>query len=68
MFHKLEQMDATSPSFSLSRNMTSPHMVPVIDLSLESDGWLSGENGARICTEQRQNAGEMFSVEKIIQS
>lgn len=25
--------------------MTSPHMVAVIDLSLESDGWLSGENG-----------------------
>lgn len=47
-------MDTTNPSFSLSRNMTSPHMVAVIDLSLESDGWLSGENGEGICTEQRE--------------
>lgn len=45
MFHKPEQMDTTSPSFPLSRNMTSPHMVPVIDLSLESDGRPSGEGG-----------------------
>lgn len=68
MFHKPEQMDVTSPSFSLSRNMTSPHMVPVIDLSLESDGWLSGENGEGICTERRQSAGVMFSMAKLIQS
>lgn len=37
MFHKPKQMETTGPSLSLSRNMTSPHMVPVIDQSLESD-------------------------------
>lgn len=61
-------MDTTSPSFSFSRNMTSPHMVAVIDLSLESDGWLSGENGEGICAEWRQSAGVMFSMAKLIQS
>lgn len=55
MFHEPEQMDTTSPSLSLSRNMTSPHMVAVIDLLSESDGWLSEENGEGICTEQRRN-------------
>lgn len=61
-------MDPAGPSFSLSRNMTSPHMVAVIDLSLESDGWPSGENGEGICMEQRQSPGVMFSMAKLIQA
>lgn len=31
-------------------------MVAVIDLSLESDGWLSGGNGEGICAARRQSA------------
>ena len=58
----------TSASFSLSRNMTSPHMVAVIDLSLESGVWLSGENGEGICAEQQQSAGVMFSILELIQA
>lgn len=55
-------MDTTRPDLSLSRNMTSPHMVAVIDPSLGSDGWPSVENGEGIC------AGVMFSMAKLIQS
>lgn len=50
MFHKPKQMEMTGPSLSLSRNMTSPHMVPVIDQSLESDG-----QGGRMRTEQARS-------------
>lgn len=57
-----------NPSLSLSKKMTSPHMVAVIDLSLESDGWLRGGNGEGICTEQQQSAGVMFSMANLIQS
>lgn len=63
MFHKAEQMDVTGPSFSLSRNMTSPHMVPVIDLSSESDGRPSGGGGgAWGGVHGRQSAAVMFSM------
>lgn len=61
-------MDTTSPDLSLSRNMTSPHMVTVIDLSLGSDGWPSGENGEGSSAEQRRSVGVMFSMAKLIQS
>lgn len=60
MFHKAEQMDVTGPSFSLSRKMTSPHMVPVIDLSSESDGWPSGGGWGGV--HGRQSAAVMFSM------
>ena len=66
MYHEPEQMDTTSPSLSLSRNMTSPHMVAVTDLSSESDGWLSGENRGRDM--HRAEAERMFSMAKLIQS
>lgn len=57
-----------TPPFQLSKKMTSPHMVAVIDLSLESDGWLRGGNGEGICTEQQQSASVMFSMANLIQS
>lgn len=62
-WNALKQMDTASSSLSVSKKMTSPHMVAVIDLSLESDSWLSVGNRKEKYTEERKRT-VIFSIVK----
>lgn len=66
MFHKPKQMETPGPSHSLSRNMTSPHMVPVIDQSLESDDRGGGEQGERRLSALTFSTGELQRVSLVL--
>lgn len=62
-WNALKQMDTASSSLSVSKKMTSPHMVAVIDLSLESDSSLSVGNRKEKYTEERKRT-VIFSIVK----